>query len=354
MMGQRLWMYTAAGVAVILVAPANPASAQVSFEWATVGNPGNAADPLNAGSVPGIGSVADVYRIAKHEVTNHQYAEFLNAVAATDTNALHNASMDTNPRGGITQSGASGSFAYSVKTDMGNKPVNYVSFFDAMRFVNWLHNGQPTGAQETSTTEDGVYAITDGLSETRLIGARFFIPSENEWYKAAYHQPAASGGDADDYLFYPTASNSAPTMATSSATGDIGNPGTNVANYNFGADWNGQDGNITTVGSAGAGSESHYGTPDQAGNVSEWNEELVTASSRGYRGGSWNFSVNSQRSSVRLNTDPASEGDKLGFRVASPVSGEAIPAVSQWGLAALVLLVLVAGTIVIRRFKPAA
>ena len=185
--------------AILLVGLSTPASAQVTFDWATVGNAGNAADPLNSASVPGIGSVANDYRIAKHEVSNEQYAEFLNAVAATDSNALYNTFMGSNPRGGITQSGVSGSFTYSVRANMGNKPVNFVSFLDAMRFVNWLHNGQQTGAQDANTTESGVYTINDGLSETRAVDARFFIPTENEWYKAAYHQLSAQGGDADDY-----------------------------------------------------------------------------------------------------------------------------------------------------------
>ncbi len=138
--------------------------------------------------------------------------------------------------------------------------MNYVSFFDAMRFTNWLENGQPTGG---SGTESGVYTIGNGLNETRAPGATFFIPSEDEWYKAAYHQPAAQGGDADDYWLYPTASNSVPTIATANALGDISNPGANVANYNLGADWNGQNGNVTTVGSAGPLSASFYGTFDQ-------------------------------------------------------------------------------------------
>ena len=213
---------------VVVAYLAGPAPAEVTFDWATVGNPDNAADPLNEGDIPGIGSVAVVYRIAKSEVTNDQYAQFLNAVAATNANGLYNGSMGSNARGGITQNGSSGSFTYSVKTDMGNKPVNYVSFLDAMRFVNWLHNGQPTDAQDASTTETGVYTIGTGVSEIRAADAQFFIPTENEWYKAAYHQPSAQGGDTDDYWLYPTASNSVPTVATANATGDISNPADNV------------------------------------------------------------------------------------------------------------------------------
>jgi formylglycine-generating enzyme required for sulfatase activity len=298
---------------------AAPVSAQVTFEWVTVGNPGNAEDPFNSGFIPGIGSVADEYRIAKHEVTNDQYAEFLNAVAATNTNGLYSTGMDSDARGGITQSGLSGSFTYSVKANMGNKPVNFVSFFDAMRFVNWLHNGQPTGAQGAGTTEEGVYTISNGVSETRAASAQFFIPTENEWYKAAYHQPSCDGGDSDNYWLYPTASNSVPISATANATGDISNPGRNVANYISSADWNGQNGNVTTVGSAGPLSESFYGTSDQGGNVWEWNETVVFGPSRVVRNGSWGSGEFSLRSSVRGSNGPSDEGIHVGFRVASPV-----------------------------------
>jgi formylglycine-generating enzyme required for sulfatase activity len=177
---------------------------------------------------------------------------------------------------------------------MADKPVNYVSFLDAMRFVNWLDNGQGSG-----DTESGVYAVNNGLTETRSVNASYFIPSEDEWYKAAYHQPAAQGGDSDDYWLYPTASNTAPTVATATSTGDIANPGTNVANYFDGADWNSQDGNVTTVGSAGSGSESEsfYGTSDQGGNVGEWNEAVI-GSSRGLRGGSWDDFAGNQQAST--------------------------------------------------------
>ena len=79
----------------------------VTFDWATVGNPGNAGDVQVDGP---FGAVVDTYRISKHEVTNSQYTEFLNAVADTDTNGLYNSSMNSDSSGGITQSGISGSF----------------------------------------------------------------------------------------------------------------------------------------------------------------------------------------------------------------------------------------------------
>jgi len=315
--------------AAVLLSFAGVARAVV-IDTVVVGNPGNAPDQdFGDGQ---FGAVADRYRIGKHEVTNAQYAEFLNAVAATDTHALYNGNMGSDGRGGITRSGTSGSFSYSVKSNFGNKPVNFVGFWDAARFTNWLHNGQPTGAQNSSTTEDGAYTLggvtnPTNSSVSRNAGAQWFIPTEDQWYKAAYHQPAADGGDSDDYWLYATGSNTDPTVATANATGDISNPGANVANYDLGADWNGENGNVTTVGSAGLLSDSFYGTADQAGNVWEWNEAIISSSARGVRGGSWLSGFTTDlAASFRLSSGlPTFESDSVGFRVASPFSESAIP-----------------------------
>ncbi len=321
-------MKNSTGLLLLLFALAtlgDTAHAEVIFDWATVGNPGNAPDQLYTSGNPDnlqFGAVANTYRISKHEVTNAQYTEFLNAVdpMGTNPNSVYNASMGiADQRGGIAFNAAAASGSkYSSKTNMGNKPVNHVSFFDSMRFVNWLENGQPTGG---SGTESGVYTIGNGSNETRAPGVTFFIPSEDEWYKAAYHQPAAQGGDTDNYWLYPTASNSAPTIATANAVGDISNPGPNVANYNSGADWNGLEGNgnVTTVGSAGPLSASFYGTFDQGGNVYEWVEAVTGPSLRSVRGGSWDiFFSDALAAEDRFTQVAASAVDSsIGFRVAS-------------------------------------
>lgn len=278
----------------------------VVIDYVPVGNPGNPNHNT------GYGAVAYEYQIGKYEVTNAQYAEFLNAVAQTDTYGLYNSSMGGDPRGGIAQSGVPGSYSYAVKPNMGNKPVNYVSWYDAARFANWLHNSQPTGLQTTLTTEGGAYTLT---GNTGLIikesTATVWLPTENEWYKAAYYDPTAAG--IGNYWRYPTRSDSIPTIATADANGNISNPGLNVANYLSGADWNSRDGNVTTVGSAG--SSSYYGTFDQGGNVREWNDSIID-SSRVVRGGAFFDLEALLRVPFRL-VGPSRGDSVVGFRVAS-------------------------------------
>jgi hypothetical protein len=140
--------------------------------WATVGNPGNAVDSAShSGNSNGQGAVAYTYNIGKFEVTARQYTAFLNAKAASDLYGLYNANMYTSPCGcKIRQLGSSGSFTYIVDANGDgvedanwvNRPVNYVSFWDAARFVNWLNNGQGAGDTETGAYTLGGYNGQDG------------------------------------------------------------------------------------------------------------------------------------------------------------------------------------------------
>jgi hypothetical protein len=98
--------------------------------------------------------------------------------------------------------------------------------------------------------------------------------------------------------------------------GDISNPGANVANFFEAADWNGQDGNVTTVGSAGNSSASPYGTFDQGGNVHERNETVFDSSRRGLRGGS-RYSTFDLRADFPFSNRPSPEVSGFGFRVAT-------------------------------------
>jgi len=283
------------------------AQAAVMFDWATVGDAGNGADPLNSGSVPGIGSVAAIYNIATKEVTISQYTDFLNAVAKTDLYGLYNTSMASDLNiAGITRTGTSGSYVYTAIVGSGNRPVTYVSWNDAARFVNWLHNGQGSGSTET-----GVYNMSVA-TPTRSGTAIYWIPSGNEWYKAAYYDPSV-GGPTDDYWLYPTRSDSAP--------GNLIGAGANQANYYAGdfsvtqsSPYSSSQNYLTDAG-AFTNSASYYGTYDQGGNVWEWNDTLISGSSRGSRGGSWDGTL--LQSSISSTNNPTLEADFLGFRVAS-------------------------------------
>jgi formylglycine-generating enzyme required for sulfatase activity len=254
------------------------ASASVTIDWITVGNAGNAADTT------GYGAVGYEYKIGKYEVTNAQYGAFLNAKGQSNSNGIYNSFM---PNYGITQSGSSGSYTYSVTTSLANRPVVHVSWFDAARFANWMVNGQGSG-----DTETGSYTLNGATSGiiTANIGAQVYLPTEDEWYKAAYYSAANTS-----YSLYPNGQN---TITTADA------------NYEYVV------GSTTDVGSY-SGDGSSYGTFDQGGNVWEWNDAVIFGSSRGLRGGSFAFDENNLRASFRYGSDPTIEFNFIGFRVAS-------------------------------------
>ena len=270
----------------------SPAAA-VTIDWTAVGGAGNAADDT------GFGAVASSYQISKYEITNAQYAEFLNAVASTDTNGLYNANMGNLSSGGITQLGVPGFFTYTLAPGREDMPVNYVSFYDALRFANWLDNVQPTGAQNASTTEDGAYTFSDATTVgARNATATIVLTSEDEWYKAAYYDAVTTS-----YFDYPAGSNTQTTCATQTATPNSANC-LNVV------------GDLTNVGSY-TGSASPNGSFDQGGNVWEWTEALIVDGGfRVQRGGAYSFVPGDLAASIERLGTPTDEVDFVGFRVA--------------------------------------
>jgi formylglycine-generating enzyme required for sulfatase activity len=328
------------GVTALLASLAVSASA-VTIDLVSVGNAGNANDPAT-GNV--YGGVNYSYQIGKYDVTIGQYTDFLNAVATTDTYSLYDAGMATDLNvAGILQTGSTGSYTYSVINNGGNsanRPITYVSWWDSARFSNWMANGQPTGAQSSTTTENGAYNVngaTSGNAPAKNVtnpntsaAPTFFIPNENEWYKAAYFDPTLNSG-AGGYYTYATQSNAAP--------GNIIGSTANQANYSTGAGYSvtqssgysSSQNYLTDVG-AFSGSGSFYGTFDQSGNVSQWNDlEGAAGTLRGYRNGDWSNNRSSNLSSSNRATDPPSFADTyLGFRLAAPA---AVPEPSTYAMA---------------------
>jgi formylglycine-generating enzyme required for sulfatase activity len=316
-------------LALVALLSSLPAHAYVAFDWITVGDPGNTCETQTQGC---FGAVSYTYRIGKYEVTNAQYIDFLNAVAATDTHSLYSLNMGSG-FGGIARSGSSGNYIYSAITGRENLPVNHVSFWDVVRFANWLHNGQPAGAQDNTTTEDGAYTLSPtGISNntvTRNAGATFFVTSEDEWYKAAYY---AAGSMS--YFAYPAGSNTLTTCA-------VPVPTPNAANCESQA-----FADLSDVGSY-TGSPSPNGTFDQGGNVWEWNESIISGSNRALRGGSFFNIAANLAASDQLAIGPLAEDTHFGFRVASAVPS--VPALAPLGLLVLAACALSGGTIALRR-----
>jgi formylglycine-generating enzyme required for sulfatase activity len=175
--------------------------------FAFVGDTTNMAD-----ADTNYGAVAYSYRISRFPVTNDEYCAFLNSQAKLDTRALYNSLMGSDTeRGGIVRGGVANSYYYVSKMHHGNKPINYVNWIDCARYCNWLHNG----ATDTSDTENGAYTINPLGSVVRNPGAKYWIPLENEWYKAAFYDPTSGG-----YYQYSTQNNTGPTPVTLNTNGD--------------------------------------------------------------------------------------------------------------------------------------
>jgi formylglycine-generating enzyme required for sulfatase activity len=272
----------------------------VTVHWSYVASKGSA----NAADATGFGSVGYSYNIGTYDVTNSQYVEFLNSKDPTGANqlGLYNGVMGPSFGDILFQAGnANGSKYILLFSNEGSNPVIGATWYDAIRFANWLNNGQGNG-----DTESGAYTLlgstptpSNGLTITRNAGATVFLPSENEWYKAAYNIPGTNS-----YYQYPTSSNLPPTGSSPSGLA-------NHANIAPGG-----PGKLTDVGTY-TGTTSPYGAFDMGGNAWQWTEALISGSHRGIRGGSFDGTEFYLRAASRTDTDPMGEGFAFGFRVAS-------------------------------------
>jgi len=185
-----------------------------------------------------------------------------------------------------------------------------VTFWDAVRFANYLDDGNTeTGAY---TLDGGTPTPSNASMVTRNAGATVWLPSENEWYKAAYYDPANG-----TYSTYATRSDSAPGNAINSGF-DQANFYTSVYSVTQDSGYDSSENYLTAVGTF-SGSPSYYGTFDQSGDVFNWNDTSIS-DYRGDRGGGWDDVSSDLESSDRGSLEPTAQSIELGFRVASESS----------------------------------
>ena len=252
-----------------------------TMNFVDIGNPGNANDTSPAG----YGGVANAFRMSSYEVSVDMVSK-------------------ANTAGGL-------GITYTSRT--ADMPATSVSWNEAARFVNWLNASSGSVAAykfTTSGVNDNIALWASGdagynaANPFRNSNAKYFLPSENEWYKAAYYS-----GTGSTYYNYATGSDSVPTaVASGTASG--------TAVYN---------GQSSPADITSAGGLSPYGTMGQGGNAWEWMETNSSGTNnssdwtRGLRGGSWNYGggVLDLASSLRVDYDPSNESYDIGFRVAS-------------------------------------
>ena len=139
-------------------------------------------------------------------------------------------SIPTNGRSELQSRALAAGLMYSVRPATDNHPMNYINWYDAIRFANWMDNGQPVFTTEptatNNATESGSYTLVGFTADPEQWQQRraqcrerqIVLPSENEWYKAAYYDPYTSS-----YYLYPTSSNSTPNSGYPTATPNSAN-----------------------------------------------------------------------------------------------------------------------------------
>jgi sulfatase modifying factor 1 len=267
----------------VLMAVANSASADIirgiNIDLVSIGNAGNVADPAT-----GYGAVGYDYRIGKYEVTNAQWDAFTVAAGAP--------------------TGSDGGYSHNASSADAQQPTNNISWYESFQFCNYLTSGDKSkGVYQFSgnNANPGSFLGIDRIAAKATYGTIYFLPTQDEWCKAAYHK---NDGVTGNYWLYPTQSNNEPSSALINP-----DPGNN-ANFNLVYP--------TAVGEF-ENSASAYGTFDQGGNVWEWLEYRVNPSWSGLRGGAFGYGINTIVSTYWGKLSNNAEASAVGFRVASDV-----------------------------------
>jgi hypothetical protein len=282
--------------ATVASLPAAPAAADTfgsgansfTIEFVTIGNPGNPAYPSSP-TWPEAGAVSYQYRMSTYEISEDM----------------------------VNKAIAAGAVGITIDARGPNRPATSVTWHEAARFVNWLNSstGNHVAYNFNSRTPAQMFILWtprdpgyDPNNPFRNRLAKYFLPSLDEWTKAAYYDPIASR-----YWTYPTGSNSIPDGV------DIvgGDPDFDAVFYDGGLRLDPRD--ITNV-----GLPSPYGTFGQGGNVYEWLEttfdrrNIAPDAPRINIGGSWDSIYALLAASTGGRGDsPSRQFNFTGFRVAS-------------------------------------
>ncbi len=211
----------------------------------------------------------------------------------------------------IDKANALGSLGITKDTRGRDYPATSVTWYEAAKFVNWLNmstGGMPAykfdangNFQLWESTDPGY--DPNNLYRNKL--AKYFLPSVNEWHKAAYYDPVAGA-----YYTYPTGSND--------VADGIDFPG----DPNFDAVFYDGALNVTPNAVYDVGILSPYGTAGQGGNASEWVETTFDWSNdsstkdRTILGGSWVDGITLLAASKTNGITPSNQEFYRGFRVA--------------------------------------
>jgi sulfatase modifying factor 1 len=249
-----------------------------TIDFVSVGNEGNAADTTGYGAVP------YEYRMGVYEISQNN--------------------IDQATASGLANVTSAGPWT-------GNQPTGRISWFEAAAFVNWMNTSTGRQAAYNVSYSLGLWYMTlwssgdawtaGGTNLYRHKDAYYFLPSENEWYKAAYFNPSGS-----NYFLYPTGSDTQPTPV-------LGGTNSNTAVFNLGGPG--------PAAVTNAGGLSPYGTMAQGGNMTEWIETAFDGNNesayenRTIRGGGWGSFEGALNSATRGSDGPQS--DNYAFRVAS-------------------------------------
>jgi formylglycine-generating enzyme required for sulfatase activity len=263
------WSATAGSIMTLPVLLGSAALAQDhGFDWVTIGDLSNPAYPGDQyGQNAGRGSIAYEYRIGRYEVTTAQWMEFVNTFS-TQSDELEDFAVPLfwgavpDP----TYDGPGQRYTlYDAIPDADMLPVLGMDWREAAMYCNWLHNG---GISDLSSIEDGAYDTStfhtnpDGTftdQATHHPDARFWIPTLDEWLKAAHYDP--NKGNGGGWWLYNHGSDQQPIP---------GFPG--EGETSTGLEWGPEAFSIPL--GAYPNTTSPWGLLDVTGGAEEWTEEI--------------------------------------------------------------------------------